>query len=108
MLEAVVKRAERISEGGNLLANLKLLDSIDTWETSQEVFKAWRDVASIEGVSTANMGIYRLEGDDVVFDLFLRNVSSRAAVITSRPESIKALSKMLLVSQVFQFWKNSP
>ena len=70
MLEAVVKRAERISEGGNLLANLKLLDSIDTWETSQEVFKAWRDGASIEGVSTANMGIYRLEGDDVVFDLF--------------------------------------
>lgn len=69
MIEDVVKKAERISEGGNLLANLKLLDNIDTWETSQEVFKAWQDGAPVEGVSTANMAIYRLEDGEAVFDL---------------------------------------
>ena len=71
-IDTVVKKVERISDGGNLLANLKLLEDINTWQTSQEVFKAWREGAAVQGVSTANMGIYRLDNGEVVFNLLSR------------------------------------
>lgn len=71
-IDAVVEKVERISEGGDLLANLKLLRDINSWQTSREVFEAWKDGDSIEGLNTANMGIYRLDGSEAVFDLLSR------------------------------------
>jgi len=62
------KVVERVSEGGNLLANLALID-ISTWETSQQVWKAWQSGAPVQGVNTANMGIYRLVDGEPVFNL---------------------------------------
>ena len=67
MAESIDRMIERVSEGGNLLANLALID-INTWQTSQEVWKAWQSGVKAEGVNTANMGIYRLVDGEVVFD----------------------------------------
>ena len=68
MAESIEGIIERVSEGGNLLVNLVLID-INTWQTSQEVWKAWQSGVKAEGVNTANMGIYRLVDGEVVFDL---------------------------------------
>src|SRR3989338_8014682 len=68
MAESIEGIIERVSEGGNLLVNLVLID-INTWQTSQEVWKAWQSGVKAEGVNTANMGIYRLVDNEVVFDL---------------------------------------
>ena len=67
MAESIEGIIERVSEGGNLLVNLVLID-INTWQTSQEVWKAWQSGVKAEGVNTANMGIYRLVDGEVVFD----------------------------------------
>src|SRR3989338_7482917 len=45
---------------------------------------------------------------NVTLDLLLRNVPSRAAIVTSCPKSIKTFSEMLFVFQVFQICKYSP
>ncbi len=67
-LDAVV---ERVNDGRNLLANLALID-LSTWQTSQEVFADWQKGAPVEGVNTANMGIYRLVNGEPVFNLLDR------------------------------------
>ncbi len=67
-LDAVV---ERVLNSGNLLNNLGRID-VATWETSQEVFKAWQSGVPVNVVNTANLGVYRLEDDNVVFELFGR------------------------------------
>ena len=67
-IDAVV---ERVSEGGNLLASLALIEP-GTWQISQEVFRDWQNGARVEGVNTANLGIYRLVDGEVVFDLLGR------------------------------------
>ncbi|MBI4454193.1 hypothetical protein HY636_06115 [Candidatus Woesearchaeota archaeon] len=54
---------ERVSEGGNLLANLALIKP-ETWEDSVQVFRA-KDF----GVITANMAIYRLVDGEAVFEM---------------------------------------
>ena len=69
-IDAVV---ERVSEGGNLLASLALIEP-GTWQISQEVFRDWQNGARVEGVNTANLGIYRLVDGEVVFDLLGRKV----------------------------------
>lgn len=60
---------------GNLLYNLELID-INTWLTSLEVCKRIFHHHGLfvfnDDVITANMGIYRLVGDEVVFDLLER------------------------------------
>ncbi len=71
-IDAVV---ERIAEGSNLLDNLSLID-INTWQTAREVFAAWQSGASVQGVITANMAIYRLVDGEVVFDLLERQGNS--------------------------------
>ncbi|MBI2135915.1 hypothetical protein HYU06_02505 [Candidatus Woesearchaeota archaeon] len=69
-IDAVVERkVERVADGENLLENLKLIRP-DSWETSQEVFKAWQNgTTDKEGVSTANIAVYRLENGEAVFEL---------------------------------------
>ena len=67
-IDAVV---ERVSEGGNLLASLALIEP-GTWQTSQEVFRDWQNGAPVQGVNTANLGIYRIVNGEVVFDLLGR------------------------------------
>ncbi len=62
---------ERVSEGRNLLENLRLIDT-QTWQTSQEVFRDWNNGASVIGVNTANLAVYRLVDGEVVFDLLGR------------------------------------
>ena len=59
---------ERIADGRNLLENLALID-INTWQTSQEVWQAWQKGAPVQGVNSANMGIYRLVNGKAVFNL---------------------------------------
>lgn len=66
-IDDVVGKVERVGDGGNLLGNLARID-IATWETSQEVFKAQQGGASVQGVNTANMGIYTLVNGKAVFD----------------------------------------
>ncbi len=71
-IDAVVERkVERVADGRNLLNNLNLINAA-TWETSDEVFKAWQDGAAIEGVNTANLAVYGLEDDEAVFELLGR------------------------------------
>ncbi len=71
-IDAVVEsRVERVADGINLLDNLGLID-INTWQNSQEVFKAWQDGAAVKGVNTANLAVYRLEDDEAVFKLLGR------------------------------------
>ncbi len=67
-LDAVVRR---VADGGNLLANLALINP-KTWQTSQEVFRDWNNGALVEGMNTANMGIYRIVNGEPVFDLLSR------------------------------------
>ena len=67
-IDAVIKR---VSEGGDLLANLALIVPA-TWQTSKEVFRDWRNGALVQGVNTANLGIYRIVNGEVVFDLLSR------------------------------------
>jgi hypothetical protein len=64
-IESIV---ERVYEGGNLLANLAMID-VTTWQTSQQVYKAWQEGAAIEGVNTANLPVYKIVDDEVVFNL---------------------------------------
>lgn len=71
-IDTVIGKVERIAEGGNLLANLEFLQDINTWETSQEVWQAWQRGAPVKGVSTANLGVYRLVDGEAVFDLLGR------------------------------------
>ncbi len=73
-IDSVVGKVERVSDSGNLLGNLKLID-IKTWQTSQEVYKDWQNGDSsivIADVNTANMGIYRLVNREPVFYLLGR------------------------------------
>ena len=77
-IDAVVERkVERVADGGNLLENVKLIHP-DSWENSQEVFKAWENGAPVKGVNTANLAVYRLEKDpntgedEAVFELLGR------------------------------------
>ncbi len=67
-LERVV---ERVNDGGNLLANVAHIYP-NTWQTSQEVWKASQLGDSVMGVTTANMGIYRLDNGKPVFNLLGR------------------------------------
>ncbi|HLC90719.1 MAG TPA: hypothetical protein VJI15_03035 [Candidatus Nanoarchaeia archaeon] len=62
----------RIADGRNLLENLSLLADVATWQTSQEVWKAWQDGAPIEGVNTANLAVYRLVEGEAVVDILGR------------------------------------
>src|SRR3989344_8487193 len=71
MSETIDAVVERVSEGGNLLANLALIVPA-TWQTSQEVFRDWQRGAPVHGVNTANLGIYRIVNGEVVFDLLGR------------------------------------
>src|SRR3989344_7289359 len=71
MSETIDAVVERVSEGGNLLANLALIEP-GTWQTSQEVFRDWQNGVPVQGVNTANLGIYRLVDGEVVFDLLGR------------------------------------
>ena len=68
MTESIDKVVERVTEGGNLLANLARIDG-STWETSQQVYDAWQKGAAVEGVNTNDMAIYRLVDGEVVFNL---------------------------------------
>ncbi|MBI2135914.1 hypothetical protein HYU06_02500 [Candidatus Woesearchaeota archaeon] len=71
-IDAVVERkVERVADSENLLNNLGLIDAA-TWETSQEVFKAWQNGATDKGVYTANLAVYRLENGEAVFELLGR------------------------------------
>lgn len=70
-IDAVVERKERVADGGNLLANLALINP-KTWETSDEVFSAWQSGVPVEGVNTANLAVYRLEDGKAVFELLGR------------------------------------
>ena len=67
-LDAVV---ERVAMWGNLLGVLGQIDG-NTWQTSQEAFADWKGIEYVNGVSTANMGIYRLVDGEAVFDLLGR------------------------------------
>jgi len=60
---------ERIADGVTLLENLGILEDVNTWQTSQEVFTDWNEGDPVEEVHTANMGVYRLDGGYTVFDL---------------------------------------
>ena len=71
MSETIDAVVERVSEGGNLLASLALIEP-GTWQISQEVFRDWQNGARVEGVTTANLGIYRIVNGEVVFDLLGR------------------------------------
>ncbi len=62
---------ESVMGGKNFLANLALID-ISTWQTSQEVYRAWQNGVPVQGVNTANMGIYQLVNGEPVFDLLGR------------------------------------
>ncbi len=62
---------ERVSEGGNLLENLRLIKP-ETWQTAVEVFDAWQKGVTVEGVNTADLGVYRLVDGNVVFNLVPR------------------------------------
>jgi hypothetical protein len=64
MADTQTPRIERVADGKNLLENLLLID-ISTWQTSKEVFAAWKAGASVEGVNTANLGVYRLIDGDI-------------------------------------------
>src|SRR3989344_5400327 len=69
-IDAVV---ERIADGRNLLENLQILgDNINTWQNSQEVWKAWQDGAPVQGVNTANLSVCRLVDGEAVLDLLGR------------------------------------
>ena len=68
MTETIDKVVERVSEGRNLLGNLALID-VNTWETSQEVYKAWQSGVAVKGVNTANLAVYRFVDGKVVFNL---------------------------------------
>lgn len=74
--ETVVDKTVRIFSGSNLLGILSQLESqlgdINAWLTSQEVYRAGQGGAAVEGVSTANMATYRLDNDELVFDLLSR------------------------------------
>lgn len=69
----LVDLIERVDDGENLLANLKLIRP-GSWQNSQEVFRAWtQENVPVEGVSTANLAVYRLdENGEAVFELLGR------------------------------------
>jgi len=71
-LTPVSRNLERISEGGNLLRNLELLDDATTWKTAEEAFAASKQGVSIEDICTNNLGIYRLVDNKPVFNLLGR------------------------------------
>lgn len=71
MPNTIPRMVERIAEG-NLVQCLAEVDPIETWETPQEVWRAWQSGVPVQGVNTASLSVGRLVDGQPVFNLLAR------------------------------------